>query len=110
MDKSNFCTIFLLYLCITGLPLIFHEEIEHLLEGNKEAVITEHKLSLDKLAEIAVSRYPGEQVRYAFWDENEKNKVLFDVVDKPDAPCEKVSIWSSVNIQVRCLGLPRPMA
>ena len=85
---SLICTIFLLYLCITGLPLIFHEEIEHLLEDHKEAVVSQHKLSLDKLAAIAESNYPREKVRYAFWDQREENKVLFDVVDRPDAPYE----------------------
>ncbi len=85
---SLICTIFLLYLCLTGLPLIFHEEIEHLLEDHKEAVVSQHKLSLDKLAAIAESNYPREKVRYAFWDEREENKVLFDVVDRPDAPYE----------------------
>ena len=29
---SLVCTLFLLMLCITGLPLIFHHELEHLLE------------------------------------------------------------------------------
>ena len=33
---SLVCTIFLLMLCITGLPLIFHEEIDHLM-GEVEA-------------------------------------------------------------------------
>ncbi|REC61126.1 hypothetical protein DRF65_17460 [Chryseobacterium pennae] len=57
------CTVFLLYLCVTGLPLIFHEEIEHLLEDNKEALAQNHeKLSLDKLVKIAESKYPGEKV------------------------------------------------
>lgn len=33
---SLICTAFLLMLCLTGLPLIFHEEIEHL-TGEVEA-------------------------------------------------------------------------
>ncbi|MET3034481.1 PepSY domain-containing protein [Chryseobacterium sp. NRRL B-14859] len=105
---SLICTVFLLYLCVTGLPLIFHEEIEHLLEDNKEAVAQNtQKLSLDKLAEIAASKYPGENVRYAFWDENEKNKVLFDVVDRPDAPYEKSKYLVLNEYTGEVLGAPR---
>ncbi len=105
---SLICTVFLLYLCLTGLPLIFHEEIEHLLEDNKEAIAGAHeKLSLDKLAQIAESQYPGEKVRYAFWDENEKNKVLFDVVDKPDAPFEKSKYLVLNEYTGEVLGAPR---
>lgn len=105
---SLICTIFLLYLCLTGLPLIFHEEIEHLLEDNKEAVAkSQEKLSLDKLAKIAESKYPGEKVRYVFWDENEKNKVLFDVVDKPDAPYEKSKYLVLNEYTGEILGAPK---
>ena len=88
---SLVCTVFLLMLCTTGLPLIFHEEIDHFLEQQKEAVIPQdaEKMSLDTLAHIATALHPGKQVRYAFWDQEEKNKVMFDVVDRPDAPPEQ---------------------
>ncbi|HCA05565.1 PepSY domain-containing protein [Chryseobacterium sp.] len=105
---SLICTVFLLHLCITGLPLIFHEEIEHLLEDNKEAISKgQQKLSLDKLAAIAESKYPGEKVRYVFWDENEKNKVLFDVVDKPEAPYEKSKYLVLNEYTGDVLGAPK---
>ncbi|WP_294218259.1 PepSY domain-containing protein [uncultured Chryseobacterium sp.] len=105
---SLICTVFLLYLCITGLPLIFHEEIEHLLQENKEAVAKNHaKMSLDKLAQIAESKYPGEKARYVFWDENEKNKVLFDIVDRPDAPYEKSKYLVLNEYTGEILGAPR---
>jgi uncharacterized iron-regulated membrane protein len=31
------CTVFMLLLCMTGLPLIFHHEIDHLLGNEVEA-------------------------------------------------------------------------
>ncbi|MCC2673939.1 MAG: hypothetical protein K0R58_886, partial [Ramlibacter sp.] len=31
--SSLVCTVFMLLLCLTGLPLIFHHEIGHLLGG-----------------------------------------------------------------------------
>lgn len=105
---SLICTVFLLYLCITGLPLIFHEEIEHLLEDNKEAVAQNNeKLSLDKLVKIAESKYPGEKARFVFWDENEKNKVLFDIVDQPNAPYEKSKYLVLNEYTGEVLGAPR---
>lgn len=37
--SSILCTAFLLMLCITGLPLIFHDEVEALTGGDQEAVL-----------------------------------------------------------------------
>ena len=36
--SSLVCTVFMLLLCVTGLPLIFHHEIGHLLGTEIEAV------------------------------------------------------------------------
>jgi len=77
------------------------------LEENKEAVATPQKLSLDRLAQIAESKYPNEKVRYAFWDENEKNKILFDVVDRPDAPYEKSKYLVLNEYTGEILGAPK---
>lgn len=96
---SLICTIFLLMLCITGLPLIFHEELEGVLEKK----ITTHvpagarPLSLDSLAVVAAAQYPGNHVRYVFWDEDDKSKVMFDVAPKPDAPPEQ-SKYATLNL------------
>ena len=35
--SSIVCTAFLLLLCVTGLPLIFHDEIDELLQNNVAA-------------------------------------------------------------------------
>lgn len=85
---SLICTIFLLMLCITGLPLIFHHELEHVLEEEKIAEVPEgaQKKSLDELAAAAEALYPGERVRFVYWDEDEPNKTLFDVAPRPEAP------------------------
>lgn len=78
-------------LCLTGLPLIFHEEIDALLE--KETVVKvppgAQQRPLDSLAVIAANMYPSEQVRYIFWDPEDRNKIMFDVSPAPDAPPEK---------------------
>lgn len=62
------CTVFILLLCITGLPLIFHHEIEHLTGAEIEAPVmpadTKHA-SLDKVLQVANERYPERIVQYA---------------------------------------------
>lgn len=64
---SLICTAFLLMLCLTGLPLIFHEEIEEL-EGKphlaKEVPAGTPLAGLDKLAVNALAKYPTKVIRY----------------------------------------------
>ena len=88
---SLICTIFLLLLCITGLPLIFHEEIEHL-SGETEApemAVDTPELSMDRIIEAAQQRYPYKVVRYAIWDADEHPHVTFvNMASSMDAPPE----------------------
>ncbi len=60
--SSLVCTVFMLLLCITGLPLIFHHEIGHLLGTEVEAPELPAQTpaaSLDRVIEVAKSRHPG---------------------------------------------------
>ena len=86
---SLICTAFLLMLCITGLPLIFHEEIEAL-EGKphlaKQVPAGTAKAPLDNLAENALEKYPEKVIRYIYWDEHEPNTTAFSFSDSIDAP------------------------
>jgi uncharacterized iron-regulated membrane protein len=86
---SLICTIFLLLLCITGLPLIFHEEIEHL-SGEAEAPEMQAdtpELSMDRMVEAAQKRYPEKVVRYMIWDAEEHPHVTFvNMASSMDAP------------------------
>jgi uncharacterized iron-regulated membrane protein len=55
-------TLFMLLLCLTGLPLIFHHEIGHLLGTEVEAAdmpADAPRVSLDKVMEVAKARHPG---------------------------------------------------
>jgi uncharacterized iron-regulated membrane protein len=87
---SLICTVFLLLLCVTGLPLIFHEEIDHLMGKEPEAAempANTPKMSLDRLAEISRKQYPGNVIRYMFWQpEEHPNVVLVSLADSIDAP------------------------
>ncbi|HCW17292.1 MAG TPA: hypothetical protein DHL02_04890 [Achromobacter sp.] len=71
---SLVCTIFLLIICLTGLPLVFHHEIEHWLDDAKplsDVPANTPPAHLDKLVESAKSLYPGEVIDYLFFDPNE---------------------------------------
>jgi len=84
-------TIFLLLLCLTGLPLIFHEEIDHLL--GKEPAAPEMpantpKASLDRIVEQGYLQRPGEVIRYMFWSDEHPNLVMLSMADSMNAAPE----------------------
>jgi uncharacterized iron-regulated membrane protein len=71
---SLVCTIFLLVICLTGLPLVFHHEIEHWLDDGKplsDVPASTPRANLDKLVDSARAMYPGEVVDYLFFDPDE---------------------------------------
>jgi uncharacterized iron-regulated membrane protein len=63
---SLICTVFLLLLCVTGLPMIFADEIAHML-GRKvdtpEMAPDAPRVSLDSIVAAAKARRPGEFIR-----------------------------------------------
>ncbi len=82
---SLVCTIFLLIICLTGLPLVFHHEIEHWLDDAKplsDVPASTPPANLDKLVTQARSMYPGEVVDYLFFDPDEP-QVYVGMAKKP---------------------------
>ncbi|WEK09531.1 MAG: PepSY-associated TM helix domain-containing protein [Candidatus Pseudomonas colombiensis] len=77
--SSLICTVFLLMLALTGLPLIFHHEIDHLLGDAAELKVlpadTPH-LDLQQLVRAAEAHRPGEVMQYFGWDADEPNGVV----------------------------------
>ncbi|GIZ51844.1 PepSY-associated TM helix domain-containing protein [Noviherbaspirillum aridicola] len=62
--SSLVCTVFMLLLCLTGLPLIFHHEIGHLLGTEIEAPAMAPdapRASLDEVLAVAKARHPGKE-------------------------------------------------
>ncbi|HAC58874.1 PepSY domain-containing protein [Parvibaculum sp.] len=60
---SLVCTLFLLMLCLTGLPLIFHEEIDYLSEGERplpQVAEGAPEKNLDDALQTALAQFPGE--------------------------------------------------
>ncbi len=69
--SSLVCTAFLLLLCITGLPLVFHDEIDLLFEGDgalPPVPAGTVERTLDDAVAAALAVYPGEQPLYMSFD------------------------------------------
>lgn len=90
--SSLVCTAFMLLLCLTGLPLIFHEEIEHLSGAVEAAPMPEGtpEASMDRIAQAARERRPDDVIRYMFWDpEEHPNLTYVSMASSVDAPLDE---------------------
>jgi len=80
---SLVCTVFLLLLCLTGLPLIFMHELSHLLDGDVATAAAPPgtpKKSIDEIVSTAREKYPDEYVRFLIWDDHEPDLVFVTFV------------------------------
>jgi uncharacterized iron-regulated membrane protein len=65
--SSLVCTIFMLLLCLTGLPLIYHHEIGHLLGNDVEAPVmpaTTPRADVDRVIAAGKALYPNKVMMY----------------------------------------------
>lgn len=70
--SSLIATVFMLMLCLTGLPLIFHHEIEHLTLPELETLPKDHTaVPVQSIIDQADRNRPDEQVLYAFFDDED---------------------------------------
>jgi uncharacterized iron-regulated membrane protein len=77
---SLVCTLFLFILCLTGLPLIFHEEIDRMLGATAapDSVAADAPmLSLDRVIEIGRAERPNEAITFAVPDDDDPVWHLF---------------------------------
>ncbi len=88
---SLICTLFMLLLCLTGLPLIFHHEIDHALGYSVEPPAmpeTGQRASLDAIVAAAQARRPDDAVQFVVRDPDEPDiwfVRLGETVDAPEA-------------------------
>ena len=85
--SSLVCTVFLLLLCITGLPLIFHHEIEDATRTYTVQAMppgTPHA-SLDRIVEAARGRHPDMFVQFVFVEPDEPDLVSVSFGTTPTA-------------------------
>ena len=94
--SSIVCTAFLLMLCVTGLPLIFHDEIDALtgeadrlrMEG---VASSQGGLPLDLMRDKALAARPGEVPLFMAFD-NESPLLTVTTAPAPDSPVEEMTI------------------
>lgn len=75
-------------LCITGLPLIFHHEIDEFFyeETKATAIIPGRPLaSLDVIEKNALAVLPGAFIQFLLWDRDEPEALLVSIAKSPDA-------------------------
>jgi len=106
---SLVCTVFMLVLCLTGLPLVFYEEIDHLAGG---AIVPPTmpadtaRASLDAVVRAALAQHPGKVPLYVFADEHEKDLWLVKLDTRVDTD-ERNAVFASVDARTaRVLGTP----
>jgi uncharacterized iron-regulated membrane protein len=98
-------------LCLTGLPLIFHEEIEHL-SGVVEAPIMAENTpdaSMDAVADAARKQRPQEVIRFMFWQQDEHpNVTLVSMAKSMDASPDDSNLVLVDSRTAKVLDAPPP--
>ena len=77
---SLVCTLFLLIICVSGLPLVLKDELEALLDGGlpyAQVPAGTPNVSLDRLAARSRTMYPGEIILSILSDDDEPKIVVF---------------------------------
>ena len=90
--SSLVCTLFMLLLCVTGLPLIFHHEIGHLLGTEVEAPAMPADTpmaSMDDVLAAAHARHPELMVRFVSRDADETDLWFVNLAEKADSADSK---------------------
>ncbi|GAA5786035.1 PepSY-associated TM helix domain-containing protein [Chitiniphilus shinanonensis] len=98
--SSLVCTAFMLLLCITGLPLIFHHEIGHLLGTEVEAPpmpADTPRISLDQVLKIARAQHPDRVVQFVSQPEDSQDLWFVTMTPTP-APTDD---FRSVAVDAR---------
>ncbi|GGI54400.1 PepSY-associated TM helix domain-containing protein [Oxalicibacterium solurbis] len=107
--SSLVCTVFMLLLCLTGLPLIFHHEIGHLLGDEIEAPelpADTPRVSLDRVMEVAKSQFPDKGGMFVS-QEDDDDRIWY--VTMSTTPTSETDL-KQVAVDARTgavLGLPR---
>lgn len=78
--SSLVCTLFLLLICLSGLPLIFSHEIEDWLDDGlpyADVPAGTPNASMDRFVELSRKMYPGEIIVSIFIDDDEPKVAVF---------------------------------
>lgn len=99
---SLICTAFLLVICVTGLPLVFHEEINDWLEPHHYAELPADTApaSYDRFAAEAHRRYPDEIIASMYADDDEPAVYVW-MVPSFDAMKANPDVMHSIRFDAR---------
>ncbi len=107
---SLICTLFLLMLCLTGLPLIFHDEIDALTGGHRGDVsatpssgVSPALLPLDMMLATALKVSPG-QVPLFMAFSNDDASMTITTGAAPDVPATAMTLHSYDRVTGAPLG------
>lgn len=107
--SSLVCTVFLLLLCLTGLPLIFNHELDDLL-GNHiaapEMPAGTPPAPLDLLAGQARAYRPGEVIQYMIWERGEDETATLVMAPRADTHPDSTQSLVSDTRSGAVLGQP----
>ncbi len=85
---SMISMVFLLLLCVTGLPLIFNHELNHALYDEVEPAelpADTAPANLDRIVENGLARNPGHAVQFMFWDRDEPELIWLSIGKSVDS-------------------------
>jgi uncharacterized iron-regulated membrane protein len=104
-------TVFLLLLCLTGLPLIFHDEIDALLGEDYETQLAgpasaQRGLPLDTMLAAALAQRPGEVPLFMAFS-NDSPLLTVTTGPRPDAPESEMTLLFLDRATGRAIG-PAP--
>ena len=89
--SSLICTVFILLSAITGLPLLFRNEIDSFLyEGVRaqEVIAGTPPANLDEIVARGMTKAPDEHVRFLIWDHDDPNVIVLGVTKSTDSTLE----------------------
>ena len=90
-------TVFLLMLCLTGLPLIFHDEIDAAMAGDAEAALSgppsaDAGLPLDSMLDKALAGDPGSVPLFMAFSQDSP-LLTVTTGPRPDAPADQMELF-----------------
>lgn len=99
-------TLFLLLLCLTGLPLIFHHEIDELLgyAPQPEAHASAAHATPQVVADAALAADPGRVLQYVSWDKDEPGLVMAFTNSAPDGAPDNATVRAFDAVSAKLLG------
>jgi uncharacterized iron-regulated membrane protein len=103
---SLISTVFLLLLCLTGLPLVFHHEIDALLgyAPRPEADAGRASAAPQRLAGAALAADPGRVLQYISWDKDEPGMVTAFTNAAPDGAPGNATVRAFDAVSGKLLG------